>query len=334
MAERVPTPSGTELEIVYGAALDNRLLRGVVGAIYALLHVPRIIRTHSVDTVIVYNLTSISVVLSLLAYFMGKEVYLDYEDSARVSRYRRMGKLKDVYIVFEWLLRHIAKGAVGASRELLSSLRIENTLWLPGILGDDLATLSGSHQKQPWQPGRPIRMIYAGGLDPSKGIDRFLRAIDRIEASVDMVVCGQGVLQNEIEDLCRKSRHKVTFRGLVSRQELIELMVAADVGINPHRSDMHKGGSWPFKVIEYLGTCGTVFCSNTNALPASLASKLFLYEGNEVEEIRTALVDFLSAWPTLAVEAEGRRRWTLQRFSIAAIGERLSDFLSGDARCL
>lgn len=97
-----------------------------------------------------------------------------------------------------------------------------------------------------------------------------------------MVVCGVGLLDKRINQLCKSGRHDIQFLGLVSKYEVIKLMIWGDVGVNPHRNDLHNDGTWPFKVVEYLGTCGTVFCCNSGGISKDLRDKLFIYDGNEV----------------------------------------------------
>ena len=328
LEEHIIGRDGELLKIIYSASIDNRLFRGIVSTIYSALNLPEIIKRYSINTIIIYNLTFFSVMLSLMAFIAGKDVYLDYEDSARATLNSKAWKIKNFYVIYELLMGKITKGVFGASGELLSSIGVKNKLYLPGILADDLVAFSSSYEKRSWIPGSAIRLLYSGGLDASKGINRFIQAIYNIDYPIEMIVCGNGLQNDYIRDLCVNSRHNVKFLGLVARDQLLEHMLWADVGINPHRSDLHNGGTWPFKVIEYLGTCGIVFCNKTNELPLDFADKLFIYKGDSVDEIRTEFLRFISAWPSLATKAEERRAWALKTFSISSISVQLDKLLS------
>jgi glycosyltransferase involved in cell wall biosynthesis len=174
-----------------------------------------------------------------------------------------------------------------------------------------------------------LRLIYAGGLDPSKGVDLFLRAVEQIDSPLEIHICGKGPLEEKIVKLCSTSRHVATFHGLVSRKELLELMVHADVGVNAHRSDLHEGGSWPFKVVEYLATCGTVFCNSSGNIPMEMQAQLFLYQSNELSGITTAFRDFIQAWPSLQKSSSQRRAWALEQFGAKGIVNQLETLMAG-----
>jgi len=170
-------------------------------------------------------------------------------------------------------------------------------------------------------------LVYAGGFDESKGIDRFLRALEEIGVELEMQVCGTGPQSELIRELCLSSKHNIKFRGLVDRAEMLEIFNWADVGINPHRSDMHCGGSWPFKVIEYLAIIGTVFCSRTNELPHDLESVLYIYQGNTVSEIRNEFEMFLKHIEGNIRDAEDRRKFVSTKYSAPTIGHEMQEFL-------
>ena len=68
-----------------------------------------------------------------------------------------------------------------------------------------------------WATIAGIRLIYAGGLDASKGLDRFLTAFSRLQASdslsypIEMCICGSGSQDRLIEELCEHSLKGVKF---------------------------------------------------------------------------------------------------------------------------
>lgn len=329
--EAVRDIKSTSIDILYGATIDNRLFRGTVGAIYAAAALPIIINRYSIDTIIVYNITFLSLAISVVSKIFGIKVFLEYEDSARASRETLPLRWKKVYRIHELIFSKIASGVFAANNGLIECIGIANSYCLPGILNEDLTSISLTNERQLYKPNQPIKLIYAGGLDASKGIDRFIEAIDSINEPIKMVVCGIGVLDERIKELCRSSRHDIQFLGLISRDEMIKLMIWADVGINPHRNDLHNGGTWPFKVVEYLGACGTVFCCNSGEIPKELRDKLFMYDGNEVSEIREAFLRFLDRWPELSIGAADRRMWAIKQFSVYGVGLHLHSLLMNDS---
>ena len=330
MQELIQQSQGDALTVVYVRAIDIKLFRDFYSGLCSLVQLPNLIRQNSIDTVIVYNLGIANLLLAAISKIFGCNVYFEYEDSVRISR---MGEkcffLKWVTAAYEALARRLAVGSISASLELSQVFNVDNRLVVPGILGQDIADASIYLKDQVWSPSRPLRLIYAGGLDASKGLDRFLEALLGLGLpySIEMRICGSGYQELLIKDICRRSGGQVQFLGLISRAALLDQLLWADVGINPHRSDLHNGGTWPFKVVEYLATCGTVFCNNSNIIDVDLAAQLFLYEGNTETQIRSAFLAFLEQWPHLSVVAQSRRKWALEKYSLNTVGSKLNNLL-------
>lgn len=330
MQELIQQFHGDGLQVIYVRAIDIKILRDFYSGLCALFKLPSLIRKNSIDTVIVYNLSIANLLLATVSKIQGCNIFFEYEDSIRISR----NGPKSIF--FKWftggyeaLARQLARGSISASVELSEAFNPDRKFIIPGILGRDISDLSNYPRAGVWDSSRAIRLIYAGGLDHSKGLDRFLGALLGMNSPypIEMRICGSGPQETLIKEICQRSGGQVQFLGLVSREELLNQLMWADVGINPHRSDLHYGGTWPFKVVEYLATCGTVFCSNTNYLSNDLAAHLFLYEGNSEAQIRDAFRLFLNQWPKLSMSIESRRKWAIGKYSLEAIGSELNALL-------
>lgn len=330
MHESIINKFGT-VAIEYGALIDDRFFRFFFGIFGALINTPRIIRSHSIDFLIIYNLTASNVLSALIARVFGCKVFLEYEDGVTNLRSGKFKFLKSPLFVFERLAQKFLSGVIGASEELNNRVNVKNSIVLPGILGEEMMLGSSNSRKKLWTPSRSLRMIYAGGMDESKGIDRFLIALKdvRFDFPIELVVCGSGPLSKQIDNLCHQniSNIKINFLGAVSRGELIEHLCWADVGINPHRGDLHGGNSWPFKIVEYLALSGTVFSNATNKISPELEKRLWTYKGDEIQSIANAMQDFLRDWPLVSLGSDERRHWALSEFSSHAFSEKLSKFL-------
>jgi glycosyltransferase involved in cell wall biosynthesis len=332
---------GGQIKVLYSPSIDHKWWRDPYATIYSLMHLPRLLRQYSVNAVIFYNLGITNLLMALLSKALGKRIYFEYEDSIRITRFGpKSFCLKWYFGLYEVLARSLASGSFSASKELAQAFEfdsgLENCLVIPGVLAHDISQFAIENVKMSWDPERPIRFIYAGGFDVSKGLDRFLEALSRLQVSdrlsypVEMCICGSGSQDRLIEQLCEHRLTGVKFLGVVSRRELIERLCWADIGINPHRSDLHAGGTWPFKVVEYLASCGTVFCSNTNDIDDELEKQLFLYDGNSVDQIEIAILDLIEQWPALAQTAQERRNWAVTHYCAQAIGVKLNTMLRED----
>jgi glycosyltransferase involved in cell wall biosynthesis len=316
------------IPVVYGSTIDNRYLRNLVEWCSALRWIPVVFWRHTINTVIVYNVSFLTLGVAVFARLLGKQVFMEYEDSAVAARTSSPPWWKKVYRVHERIFRRVLAGAFAPSLGLLNDLGVANRLCLPGALDNDLVEVSSQAVRSVYSSDRPLRLVYAGGLDLSKGIDRFLQAVELIDSPLEINICGHGPLAETISELCRNSRHKATFHGLVSREKMLEQMVQSDVGINAHRSDLHEGGSWPFKVVEYLATCGTVFCNSSGAMPLDMRNKLFMYHADDVEEIAEAFASLVKSWPDLATSASLRRIWAIKQFGPDGLVDQLEALMA------
>jgi glycosyltransferase involved in cell wall biosynthesis len=317
--------------IEYGASIDDRICRFLFSIYWAVINITKLIRKYSITLVIIYNLSTVNVISALIARFLGCKVILEYEDSVVASRGSRPSFAKFFFLSFEFLAKKIISGVMAASEELGHRIGISHTVIVPGILDQETTQAASKHPKNIWTSGRSLRLIYAGGMDQSKGIDRFLRALKdvRFNFLVELEVCGHGPMSMEVSKLAQQQLPNVEIRfiGSVSREQLINRLCWADVGINPHRSDIHNGGSWPFKVAEYLALCGTVFSNKTNKINSDLQSRLWEYDCNESELIAKAFQDFLDSWPEISQYSDERRRWALSAFSSEAFSVKINSFL-------
>ncbi len=317
--------------IEYGASKDDRFFRFILAIYGAIVNTPKLIRKHSIKLVIIYNLSTVNILSSIIARFLGCKVILEYEDSVVATRGARSSFSKSFFLFYEYLAKKIISGVLAASEELSYRIGVNNSVVVPGILDYETMQAALRYPKVIWTEGRSLRLIYAGGLDSSKGIDRFLRAVIdiRFDFSVELEIYGHGPISEEIAMLAqqRLPNMQIRFVGRVPRAHLINRLSWADVGINPHRSDLHDGGSWPFKVVEYLALCGTVFSNKTNKINPDLRSRLWEYDGNEAEQIANAFQDFLDSWPQISKKSDERRRWALSEFSSETFGAKINHFL-------
>jgi len=327
--EKIKTTKGG-IKVFYGATINKRYLRKFVEWCSAFYSLPAIFLRNPIDTVFIYNINLLSFIVAVVSRCCGKLVFMEYEDSALIVRTSIPPWWKKIYRIHEKVLRKILTGAFAPNRGLLKDIGVSNSLCLPGALSEDMVAASSQSVCTDLYSQRPLRLIYAGGLDASKGIDLFLEAIEEIDSPLEIHVFGRGPLEKKINRLCRESRHLAIFHGLVTREELHIEMSISDVGINAHRSDLHEGGTWPFKVVEYLALCGTVFCNLSADIPRDLKDKLFLYDANESKCIKESFEKFLRDWPKLSKSAHLRREWAIQQFGPMCLATKLETLMDGE----
>jgi len=95
---------------------------------------------------------------------------------------------------------------------------------------------------------RYIRVLYAGGYEPEKGVDDLLWAFKHLPSSkyrLHLV----GPSTPNVRKYALAYPH-IFVHGLVNQDRLYDLYSHADVVVNPHRAILHGSHVFPFKTIE------------------------------------------------------------------------------------
>jgi glycosyltransferase involved in cell wall biosynthesis len=118
----------------------------------------------------------------------------------------------------------------------------------------------------------PLRLVYVGLLNPSRGIDTMIRAVALARGrglSVHLDIIGTGKAQAGLQVLTQELRleSEVTFRGWIDSTRIPGELRAADVGIVPHRVCSHWNTTIPNKLFDYMAAGKPVIVSD--ARPAA-----------------------------------------------------------------
>ena len=324
LKEAIEVIEGKVIEICYAPAIDNRLLRGIFSFVATSYLFPRLIRCDKPNILIIYNLTLLSLLVALYSKYLGCRVILQYEDSATALREKKATRLSAFFRLYEATANSFIHGVVAPNPMLLSRFTVNNKCLVPGIVSNDLISSQNSNPMQKAELHFPLKLIYAGGLDNSKGVLNLVKAIFMSQLDCQLVVCGQGHLADDIKELVKKCGNKVVFRGFVSRAELIRLLVNSDIGINPHNPCLHGGGTWPFKVVEYLATCGAVMSSDVEGMPDELRARIFVYHGDTIDDIKNALDRLNKESRLLASRAEDNIEWVKSKYDSKSVASAIS----------
>ena len=214
-----------------------------------------------------------------------------------------------------------AKGVYGPSPELTDALGIDNKVVVPGVLNEELVQSAKTRGEQSGG-NSPLKLLYCGNLDESKGVDMMMEAVELIAHPLEIHICGKGPLAEKLEQMCQNSRHSAIFHGLVSAEELIKYQISADIAVNPHRKAWHsKGEVWPFKVVEYLAACGVVISSRTGRIEKGLEERLFIYEEDTPESLAHKIEEMIRNWKTISQKAPENRRWAIEKWGTEGVGQ-------------
>ena len=131
---------------------------------------------------------------------------------------------------------------------------IADTHLLPGVVSNGFLNKADLRKAFTKENGE-IHIGYFGGLNSEKGADIVLELPNHLPEGYVVHVTGAGALSSAFEKAAKHQTEKLKFHGMVSDEELIELMSTCDVILNPHQPITEfKDGIFPFKVIEAIAS--------------------------------------------------------------------------------
>lgn len=247
-----PQSFNLKIPVYYSSALPIRRVNGFWSSFRTLHLLKTRHRIAPFDLVIIFNLKEPQVTCANYALrHLRLPVILEYEDDRFVNV---AGRGEDHNFFSEYRNRACKRlltavsGCIGVSPYLLSQIP-ENVpkMLLRGVVGDDLLRAS-----QRAREARLNRILFSGTHIESNGIANLIAAWRSAPIhGWELHITGQGQLTSALRQMA-ENVPGVIFHGLLTRQELVELMSSAKICINPHTVSKTPGIVFAFKIIEYL----------------------------------------------------------------------------------
>lgn len=80
--------------------------------------------------------------------------------------------------------------------------------------------------------GGPLRILFAGQLEPHKGVELLKRVLARTDLSFELHIAGEGSLSDELAEWAERDR-RITHHGFVSLNNLFKILTLCDVTVVP-----------------------------------------------------------------------------------------------------
>jgi hypothetical protein len=307
-----PQRFDSQIPVYYSSVLPIRRLNGLWSTQRMLQLFKARHRAAPFDLVIIFNLKEQQVTCANYALRRLRiPVILEYEDDRFVNV---VGKTES-----GWLTDYRARscknliaavsGCIAVSPHLISQLpnRVPRML-LRGVVGDDLVQASKR------SIGAKLnRILFSGTHIESNGVAPLIAAWR--SAPIDgweLHITGCGELTNMLRQMA-ENVPGVVFHGLISRQELINLMTSAKICINPHAVSQTPGNVFAFKIIEYLAAGAHCITTPMGKLESDLEAGItYMLDNSPVtisatlnKVVEDRLYEHLAAQP--AHEAYGTR---------------------------
>ena len=173
--------------------------------------------------------------------------------------------------------------------------------------------------------------LYLGAIGVANGLNLLVDAakLASTDAPLRVVVAGDGSARGALEERVRSEQvDRITLLPPVARDEVDDLLAAADVGLHLLRPDPVFESALPTKVLEYLGA-GLPFITTTRGLPAQLAEESGgSAAGNSARDLARELERWSSASPDARRKAgEQARAFGLERYGVEACVDRFQGLL-------
>lgn len=158
-------------------------------------------------------------------------------------------------------------------------------------------------------------VVCAGRLSEEKGFDVAIRAMKSLN-SVSLVIAGQGPMCASLERIAKECsvQDRVTFAGMLSRQETLELMASARLTIVP--SLWHE--PFGYTALESLAVGTPVVASRIGALSDVIGSgsDKFLVSSGDPDLLAQKINELLSDKDTLSHIGDKGREYALKSFQL------------------
>jgi glycosyltransferase involved in cell wall biosynthesis len=157
-------------------------------------------------------------------------------------------------------------------------------LMLRGVVGNDVLEAAGQANGK-----KRNRVLFSGTHIESNGVAKLIEAWKLAAIpGWELHITGYGQLTDKLRQMAEDVQG-VVFHGLVSREELVQLMCSARICANPHAVSRIPGNVFAFKIIEYLAAGAHVISTPMGTLEPELERGMTYMRDNKPETIATTL---------------------------------------------
>jgi len=231
---------------------------GAYGILKAVRELKRRVRSEiqQADMVICYNMIYAWLFLPKIARKYHKKMVLILADYSSTESYHT--PLKKLYAKLQ--LKAIRNGdvVIGLSNQLQQYLKPSQKFILmeggidPEVMGA-YATQSSMNTWKQQADGKPV-LVYSGLLNEVAGIQMLLESLKSLKEDFVLYITGRGEWQQKVEDVAKQDA-RVHYLGLLEEKDYLQVLVAADVLINPRNMHLPENKyNFPSKIMDYLAT--------------------------------------------------------------------------------
>lgn len=317
-----PNPMCSMVPAFYASALPIKVINVPWSAFRTLRLFQRRHKVSPFDVVLLYNLKLPQVICGLYAIRRGLPVVLEYEDDALVDLAGRSegGLIEALYVRLAKKLLNSTAACVGVSPYLLTQVPASvPKVLLRGVVGKDIIKIGTESTI-----GRKNWIVFSGTFSVAKGLVPLVKAWDLINLpDWELHIAGHGQKADLLRELAQHNK-SIVFHGLLSREENVQLLRAAAIGINPHDLSETPGNVFAFKIIEYLAAGTHVITTPMGVLEPELEAGITYMPDNSPETIAATIRQVVTVGEYKRTAAAAAR----QMYGPEAVAESLSALLN------
>lgn len=151
--------------------------------------------------------------------------------------------------------------------------------------------------KRPFPNGHDFHLIYHGTFAHRYGVDLILQAVEKVRPSLPNIhatLLGGGEYRDELVQLAQElnlNDHVEISQTLLPATELPPLLMQADVGIVPNRSNIFTDGLLPTKLMEYVAVGTPVIAARTPTITTYFDDDMVeFFEPDNAEDLANSIV--------------------------------------------
>lgn len=172
-------------------------------------------------------------------------------------------------------------------------------------------------------------VLYTGTLEEFAGVVALLKAFMLLkEPNFRLIICGSGSCSSFVEE-CVKKDERVSFRGLIDRNEVLKLQKEATLLINPRKPNGEiTRYSFPSKTMEYLASGTPMLGYKLEGIPSEYYKYYFIIDDHSLQGLSSRLRDvLLLPQSSLDEMATSARSFILKNKNAKKQMERVLNFL-------
>jgi glycosyltransferase involved in cell wall biosynthesis len=324
-----PEPFHPRIPVHYISSLAIRRVYGLWASLRMLELLNGRHRVSPFDVIIIFNFKHAQLAAARYAVRRRIPLLLEYEDDA----FRSVAGDPETGLVTRYHHRAYRRvlasvsGCIAVSPHLLSQVPPGvPTLLLRGVVGDDVLAAS-----ERLRASKKDIVLFSGTHTKWNGVEELITAWRAMALPEwQLHITGYGDMTEQLRRMAEASVG-IVFHGLVSRQELVDLMASAKVCVSPQLVSQTPGNQFAFKIIEYLAAGAHVVATRMGALEAEVEAGVTYLADNRPETISAMLTEVIRTrrYQTTA------ERVTQERYGSEAVAKGLSGLLTSVAgtRC-